>query len=325
MALTVGTVITGAAVVHLSASTHHGNPRRLIAAAAPPRGAGAGSAADSAADEALSEARDGGLSTARCRRIAAPPGVMPGAVRAPRARMLARGSTLPVGAPPALPPFRWPPRAAIHDAGHRRRAQQRFSEGAGCAESRCPARPRGPAKAGAGSSAEGRPRAAGSGRRIGLRDRAGPWAPPRATAPRAAPTRAAPRGAPRKGAPPAAGSRAPGPVRDRGRARRNPARAARKARAAVAHRADRVVPAARNPRAANSRARWWARSCTKSAASSNTCCTEGDAPDRCLSERFHVRTGGAPPGARRIAHAMANADEMLSVAGQRTRELAVPG
>jgi RNA polymerase sigma factor (sigma-70 family) len=63
VALTVGTVITGAAVVHLSASTHHGNPRRLIAAAVPSRGAGGGSAADSAADEALSEARDRGLST----------------------------------------------------------------------------------------------------------------------------------------------------------------------------------------------------------------------------------------------------------------------
>ncbi len=63
VALTVGTVITGAAVVHLSASTHHGTPRRLIAAAVAPHDAGAGSVANPASDEARSVARDGGLTT----------------------------------------------------------------------------------------------------------------------------------------------------------------------------------------------------------------------------------------------------------------------
>ncbi len=45
VALTVGTVITGATVVHLSASTPH-RRHRLIASAAPPSGAGAGSTAE---------------------------------------------------------------------------------------------------------------------------------------------------------------------------------------------------------------------------------------------------------------------------------------
>ncbi len=60
VALTVGTVITGAAVVHLSASTHHGNSRRLIAAAAPPHGAGTGSATGSAVAGGRAGSRDGG-------------------------------------------------------------------------------------------------------------------------------------------------------------------------------------------------------------------------------------------------------------------------
>ncbi len=57
VALTVGTVITGAAVVHLNASTSH-RRHRLIASAAPPRGAGAGSTST----VSPSAARYGGLS-----------------------------------------------------------------------------------------------------------------------------------------------------------------------------------------------------------------------------------------------------------------------
>ncbi len=70
VALTVGTVITGAAVVHLSASTHHGKTRPLIAAAAPPRGVGAGSAVGSTVAGVHSGARDGRLSgIAGARRV----------------------------------------------------------------------------------------------------------------------------------------------------------------------------------------------------------------------------------------------------------------
>ncbi len=63
VALTVGTVITGAAVVHLSSSSHHGAARRLIAATRTRRGAGAGAGADSAAEGAHMARRDGGLSS----------------------------------------------------------------------------------------------------------------------------------------------------------------------------------------------------------------------------------------------------------------------
>ena len=62
VALTVGTVLTGAAVVRLSASTHHGGTHRLIAAAAPTHGAGAGPTTGSAAAGGHSGARDGGIS-----------------------------------------------------------------------------------------------------------------------------------------------------------------------------------------------------------------------------------------------------------------------
>jgi RNA polymerase sigma factor (sigma-70 family) len=61
--LTVGTVLTGAAVVHLSSSSHHGVARRLIAAARTRRGAGVGAAADSAAQASHLPRRDGGLSS----------------------------------------------------------------------------------------------------------------------------------------------------------------------------------------------------------------------------------------------------------------------
>ncbi len=59
VALTVGTVVTGAAVVHLDA-THHGDRHRLIASAASPRGAGSISAADSAVAGGRAGSRDGG-------------------------------------------------------------------------------------------------------------------------------------------------------------------------------------------------------------------------------------------------------------------------
>jgi len=66
VALTVGTVVTGAAAVHLGASTPH-RRHRLIASAASPRGAGAGSTATGS----RSVARYGALSAATTARAAA--------------------------------------------------------------------------------------------------------------------------------------------------------------------------------------------------------------------------------------------------------------
>ncbi len=67
VALTVGTVITGAAVVHLSASTHHGHAHPLVAVAAPARGVDAGSTTSSTVGAAVgvhSQGGDSGLSDA---------------------------------------------------------------------------------------------------------------------------------------------------------------------------------------------------------------------------------------------------------------------
>ena len=293
VALTVGTVITGAAVVHLSASTHRRNPRRLIASAAPTRGAGMGSTVGSTVGSTAAGAiwgRAPADSPTSPVRAAAAPGAMPGVARGPRAPTLAGRPMLPVGASPVL--LRLPAASARRDprrgspaAGTTMlRGRRRLRRVPRPAQPRGPGKPRGPARARGRAAA--RVRAANR-----ARDRAGPWVPPPATAPRVAPTRVALREALRvahlKVAHPAVASRARGPAGARAprralgrlrlaaRAQGPRAPVARKARATVAHRAGRAAPA-RNPRAANP-ARWWGRSCTKSATSSNTCCTDGSA------------------------------------------------
>ena len=213
VALTVGTVVTGAAVVHLDA-THHGVQHRLIATAAPPRRTGTGSATDSAVTGGRAGSRDGGGFSDAVGAHRGPSGRHHGAVLA-RACTPARGSMLVVGASSAPPPpvvsARRDPRRGSLAARTTTLQRKRRRPPVPCpAPARGPGRPaRGLARAPARAAARVR-----AGNRA--RDRAGPWAPSLATAPRAARKRAAPREAPRKGAPPAgvrrarARARAPG-------------------------------------------------------------------------------------------------------------------
>ncbi len=183
MALTVGTVITGAAVVHLSASTPprqapadrlgrriHAEPVR--APPLPPsRPAG------------IRGPRDGGISMPPA-RVVVSPGSVPAAAPGHRAHTL--GTMLAAGASPVLLPSSGGERAAaIHEADHRRYAQQRFRGDAGGAQ------PRARLDSGDRASAQGPERApvqaevrwSTAGNRV--RARAAPLAPPPATALRA--------------------------------------------------------------------------------------------------------------------------------------------
>ncbi len=172
VALTVGTVLTGAAVVHLSASTHHGGTHRLIAAAAPTHGAGAGSAAAGV----NSGTRDGGISDAAGAHRGASgrdPGNRGGSTGAhARARIDAAGGR-PAGAPTASGGGRAPrPTTRLTGGAHRNASAQ-----APAAQSPAPgSTTQGSGQAGAGAGA-GASQGGGSGQGGGSSSSSGSGGP----------------------------------------------------------------------------------------------------------------------------------------------------
>lgn len=154
VALTVGTVVTGAAVVHLSASTHHSHPRPLISAAAPSRGVGAdsyaGATVGSAVAGAHSGAHGGGLPDAAGARRSVSGRRTGGRTGADtRARTDAAGGA---GAGPTSSGGNHPPRATTRVTGG---AHNDASAKTPAAQSPAPGSSPGSGQAGAGSSPSG--------------------------------------------------------------------------------------------------------------------------------------------------------------------------
>ena len=326
VALTVGTVITGAAVVHLSASTPH-RRHRLIASAASPRGAGAGSTAT------------GSRSVARYGELSAATTAGAGARRGNSGRRAGRGAGrggktpgTPSGAggggsagAPALSGGNRAPRSTArttggaHDAPAKTPAEQspapkstqRSSPaggGSGGGSGAGSGQSGGSGESGSGSggpagSGSGGPAGSGSGGPVG----SGSGGPVGSAAGNGSPGGSDTGGS--SGS--TSGSSAEGGVSGGGQSGsgirvRVGLRIRHGQLGKLGQRRLRgLARAARNLRAANSRVRWSGPSFTKSAASSNISCTDGNTPAGVLHRptgpvgRRHEQPTAVSPAQRR--------------------------